>query len=38
MRLNVTNLLDEKHIAQGGFSTDYYNAGREISLTLNHSW
>lgn len=38
MRLNVTNLLDEKHIAQGGYSTDYYNAGREISLTLNHSW
>ncbi|WP_353476663.1 TonB-dependent siderophore receptor (plasmid) [Salipiger sp. H15] len=38
MRLAVTNLLDEKHIAQGGFSTDYYNAGREISVTLNHSW
>lgn len=38
MRLSVTNLLDEKHVAQGGFSTDYYNAGREISLTLNHTW
>ncbi|KJZ20735.1 TonB-dependent receptor [Loktanella sp. S4079] len=38
MRLNVTNLFDEKHIAQGGFSTDYYNAGREVQLTLNHSW
>lgn len=37
-RLNVTNLFDEKHIAQGGFSTDYYNAGREISMTLRHSW
>ena len=38
MRMNVSNLLDEKHIAQGGFSTDYYNAGREVSLSLRHSW
>ncbi|GGB30354.1 hypothetical protein GCM10011324_44820 [Allosediminivita pacifica] len=38
MRMSVTNLLDEKHVAQGGFSTDYYNAGREVSLSLRHSW
>lgn len=38
LRLNVSNLFDEKHIAQGGFSTDYYNAGREISLSLRHTW
>ncbi len=38
MRLNVSNLLDEKHIAQKGFSADYYNPGREVSLTLRHSW
>ncbi|XDA98109.1 TonB-dependent siderophore receptor [Sulfitobacter sp. LCG007] len=38
LRLNVSNLFDEKHIAQGGFSTDYYNAGREIALTLSHTW
>ena len=38
MQLNVSNLFDEKHIAQGGFSTDYYNPGREIALTLRHTW
>mgnify|MGYP005991678267 FL=1 len=38
LRLNVSNLMDEKHIAQGGFSTDYYNPGREVSLTMRHSW
>ena len=38
MRLNITNIFDEKHIAQGGFSTDYYNAGREIQLTVRHTW
>ena len=38
IRLTATNIFDEKHIAQGGFSTDYYNAGREVSVTLRHSW
>ncbi|SEK79514.1 TonB-dependent siderophore receptor [Pacificibacter marinus] len=36
--LNVTNLLDEKHVAYGGFGADFYNPGRNISATLRHSW
>ena len=38
LALNVQNLLDEKHVAQGGFTTDYYNAGRYVSLTLRHAF
>ena len=38
LRLTVNNLFDEKHIAQKGFSANYYNPGREWNLTLNHSW
>ncbi len=38
MRLNVSNLFDEQHVAQAGFSANYYNPGREIALTLRHSW
>ncbi|MGR3795361.1 TonB-dependent receptor [Vannielia sp. SX4] len=38
LRLTVTNLFDEQHIAQKGFSANYYNPGRQWSLTLNHTW
>ncbi|WP_210410523.1 TonB-dependent siderophore receptor [Oceanicola sp. D3] len=38
LRLTVANLFDEQHVAQKGFSSNYYNPGREINLTLNHSW
>lgn len=38
LALNVTNILDEKHVAYGGFGADFYNPGRDIKLTLNHSW
>ncbi|WP_299844056.1 TonB-dependent siderophore receptor [uncultured Jannaschia sp.] len=38
MRLNVSNLLDEQHVAQKGFSANYYNPGREVALTLSHTW
>ena len=38
LALNVQNLFDEKHVAQGGFSTDYYNAGRYVSLSLRHAF
>ena len=38
MRLNVSNLLDEQHVAQTGFTANYYNPGREAALTLRHRW
>lgn len=38
LRVTATNVFDEKHVAQGSFSADYYNAGREIAVTLRHSW
>jgi iron complex outermembrane receptor protein len=33
-QLNVSNLFDEKHVANGGFGADWYNPGREITATL----
>ncbi|RJE79008.1 TonB-dependent siderophore receptor [Paracoccus sp. JM45] len=38
LALNVTNLLDEKYVAYGGFGSDFYNEGREFTATLSHSW
>lgn len=38
LQLNVSNLLDEKYVAYGGFGSDFYNAGREVTATLSHSW
>ncbi|ESR24520.1 TonB-dependent siderophore receptor [Lutibaculum baratangense] len=38
LALNVTNLLNEKHVAYGGFGADFYNPGRAAYLTLRHSW
>lgn len=36
--VNVSNLLDEKHVAYGAFGADWYNPGRSISATLRHTW
>lgn len=36
--VNVKNLLNEKHVAFGGFYADFYSPGREIQAKLNHSW
>ncbi|ETI61355.1 TonB-dependent siderophore receptor [Marinomonas profundimaris] len=33
----VSNLLDKQHIVGSG-TADYYNPGRNITVTLNHSW
>jgi iron complex outermembrane receptor protein len=38
LALNVSNLMDEKYVAYGGFGSDFYNAGREFTATLSHSW
>ncbi|MEP3350100.1 MAG: TonB-dependent siderophore receptor [Marinomonas sp.] len=37
LALNVRNLLDKQYVVGSG-SADYYNSGRDITLTLNHSW
>lgn len=37
LSLNVSNLLDEQHVVNSG-TADYYNPGREITLTVSHSW
>ncbi len=36
--VNVTNLFDEKHVANGGFGADFYNPGRAIYATLRQTW
>ncbi|RWR29313.1 TonB-dependent siderophore receptor [Sinirhodobacter populi] len=38
LALNVSNLFDKKYVAYGGFGADFYNPGREVALTLRHSW
>jgi iron complex outermembrane receptor protein len=38
LAMNVSNVLDTKYVAYGGFGSDFYNAGREITATLSHSW
>lgn len=38
LALNISNLLDEKHVAFGGFGANFYNPGREVSLTLRNTW
>jgi iron complex outermembrane receptor protein len=37
-QLNVSNLFDEKHVAQSGFGATFYNPGRTITATIKHSW
>nr|WP_245629295.1 TonB-dependent siderophore receptor [Celeribacter indicus] len=37
LELHVSNLFDEQHVVGSG-TADYYNPGREISLTLRQSW
>lgn len=38
LAVNISNLLDEKHVAYGGFGADYYNPGRSVSATLRRTW
>ena len=38
LALNVANLLDEKHVAYGGFGADYTNSERTVTATLRQSW
>ena len=35
--MNVSNLFNEQHVVGSG-TADYYNPGREISVTLRHVW
>ena len=37
-QLNVSNLFDEKHVAQSGFGATFYNPGRSITATIKQSW
>jgi iron complex outermembrane receptor protein len=37
LAINVTNLLDNQHVVGRG-TADYYNPGREIAVTLRHSF
>ena len=36
--IKATNIFDEKHVAYGGFGADFYNPGRNVKVTLRHSW
>ena len=37
LRVNVTNLFDEKHIS-GGIGANWYSPARTISATLTRTW
>jgi iron complex outermembrane recepter protein len=37
LSMNISNLLGKEYVAGSG-SADFYNPGRDITLTLNHSW
>ncbi|WP_417560689.1 TonB-dependent siderophore receptor [Marinomonas sp.] len=37
LSMNISNLLGKEYVAGSG-SADFYNPGRNITLTLNHSW
>lgn len=37
-QVNAKNIFDEKYVSYGGFGADFYNPGREVSVTLRHSW
>lgn len=37
LAVNVRNLLDKQYVTASG-TADYYNPGRNISLTLKHRW
>ena len=36
--LNVSNLFDEKYIANAGYGADFYNPGRAIYATIRQTW
>ncbi|MFN3635891.1 MAG: TonB-dependent receptor domain-containing protein, partial [Rhizobium rhizophilum] len=36
--LNVSNLFDEKYIANAGYGADFYNPGRTIYATIRQTW
>jgi len=38
LNVNIQNLLDEKHVAYGGFGADFHNPGRTVNATLRHTW
>jgi iron complex outermembrane receptor protein len=38
LQVNVNNIFDEKHVANGGFGADFYNTGRSFSATLRKTW
>ena len=38
LAVNVSNLLEETHVAYGGFGADFYNPGREIAATVRYRW
>lgn len=37
LALNVNNLLNEQHVVGSG-TADYYNPGREVTVTLRRTW
>ncbi|MEO9337811.1 TonB-dependent siderophore receptor [Mesorhizobium sp. SB112] len=36
--VNVSNLFNEKYVANGGFGADFYNPGRAVYATLRQTW
>ncbi|WP_343315939.1 TonB-dependent siderophore receptor [Brucella sp. BE17] len=38
LQVNVSNLFNEKHVANGGAGALFYNPGREITATLRQTW
>ncbi|AEF53620.1 TonB-dependent siderophore receptor [Marinomonas posidonica] len=37
LAMNISNLLDEQHVVGSG-TADFYNRGRDITMTVNHAW
>ncbi|RBP83179.1 TonB-dependent siderophore receptor [Marinomonas rhizomae] len=37
LSMNISNLFGKEYVAGSG-SADFYNPGRDITVTLNHSW
>ncbi|MDY8108897.1 TonB-dependent siderophore receptor [Fulvimarina sp. 2208YS6-2-32] len=38
LQANAKNLFDKKYVSYGGFGANFYNAGREIDVTLRYTW
>ena len=38
LQANAKNLFDKKYVAYGGFGANFYNAGREIDVSLRYTW